>query len=154
MRKLTLAAAVVVLCFPVVLAGAQSLDDLNIQIHGYATQGFLYTTQMNIFYANSSDGSPAWTEAVVNLTAQPSARLRVGVQGRYQLLGSTGNAIVLDAWVSRFKVDEDGGPGATGALRSPARADLRVGHHAGPWPEIEPNPNEGPALVRSFFDAN
>jgi hypothetical protein len=27
-------------------ANAQSLDDLNIQIHGYATQGFLYTTSL------------------------------------------------------------------------------------------------------------
>jgi len=39
------------------LAGAlpavsQSLDDLNIQIHGYATQGFLYTTHNNIFMPN------------------------------------------------------------------------------------------------------
>jgi hypothetical protein len=29
-------------------ATAQSLEDLNIQIHGYATQGFLYTTNNNI----------------------------------------------------------------------------------------------------------
>ena len=36
-------------------AAAQSLDDLNIQIHGYATQGFLYTTQNNIFTTNSSN---------------------------------------------------------------------------------------------------
>jgi len=42
-------------------AKAQSLDDLNIQIHGYAAQGFLYTTHNNIFNAESSDGSPAWT---------------------------------------------------------------------------------------------
>lgn len=40
-------------------AKAQSLDDLNIQIHGYATQGFLYTTQNNILTTSSSNGSPA-----------------------------------------------------------------------------------------------
>jgi len=62
---------------------AQSLEDLNIQIHGYATQGFFYTTQNNIFSTNSSNGSPAWTEAVVNLTSQPTPKLRVGVQARY-----------------------------------------------------------------------
>src|SRR6202050_5974925 len=76
--------------------GAQSLDDLNVQIHGYATQGFLYTTQNNIFYANSSDGSPAWTEAVVNLTAQPGGELRCGIQGRDPPLGRTGNGITPD----------------------------------------------------------
>jgi len=67
---------------------AQSMDDLNLQVHGYAAQGFLYTTHNNIFYADSSDGSPAWTEAVVNLTAQPAPKLRVGVQARYFLLGT------------------------------------------------------------------
>jgi hypothetical protein len=87
-------------------AAAQSLDDLNIQIHGYATQGFLYTTQNNIFTTNSSNGSPAWTEAVVNVTAQPNPKLRVGVQARYFLLGNFGNAITLDWAAADYKVDD------------------------------------------------
>lgn len=91
---------------PSAMAGAQSLDDLNIQIHGYATQGFLYTNHNNIFYTESSDGSPAWTEAVVNLTAQPTARLRVGVQARYQLLGSTGNAVTMDWAAADYKFSD------------------------------------------------
>ncbi|MGD0829955.1 MAG: hypothetical protein ABR907_03360, partial [Terracidiphilus sp.] len=45
---------------------AQSLTDLNIELHGYVTQGFLYTTQNNFLSTNSSDGSPAWDEAVLN----------------------------------------------------------------------------------------
>ena len=89
-----------------ITAAAQSLDDLNIQIHGYATQGFLYTTQNNIFTTNSSNGSPAWTEAVVNLTAQPNPKLRVGVQARYFLLGNFGNAITLDWAAADYKVDD------------------------------------------------
>src|ERR1700722_11779419 len=75
---------------------AQSLEDLNIQIHGYATQGFLYTTNNNILTTHSSDGSPAWTEAVLNIGAQPIPKLRIGVQGRYFLLGNFGNEITLD----------------------------------------------------------
>ena len=35
------------LALGVVPVTAQSLEDLNIQIHGYATQGFLYTTNNN-----------------------------------------------------------------------------------------------------------
>ena len=85
---------------------AQSLDDLNIQIHGYATQGFLYTTQNNIFTTSSSNGSPAWTEAVVNITAQPIPKLRVGVQGRYFLLGNFGNAITLDWAAADYKAND------------------------------------------------
>jgi hypothetical protein len=85
---------------------AQSLDDLNIQIHGYATQGFLYTTNNNILTTRSSDGSPAWTEAVVNISSQPIPKLRVAVQGRYFLLGNYGNAITLDYAAADYKVDD------------------------------------------------
>ena len=76
-------------------ASAQSLDDLNLQVHGYATQGFLYTTQNNIFYADSSDGSPAWTEAVLNVGLHPSDKLRIGFQARFQLLGTSGAALTI-----------------------------------------------------------
>jgi hypothetical protein len=85
---------------------AQSLDDLNIQIHGYATQGFIYTDHNNLFSMDTSDGSPAWTEAVLNVTAQPEAKLRIGVQARYYLLGSFGNAIVLDWASADYKVND------------------------------------------------
>ncbi len=85
---------------------AQSLEDLNIQIHGYATQGFLYTTQNNILTTSSSDGSPAWTEAVVNITSQPNPKLRVGVQARYFMLGNLGNEITLDWANADYKVND------------------------------------------------
>jgi hypothetical protein len=84
----------------------QSLDDLNIQIHGYATQGFLYTTQNNIFTTSSSDGSPAWSEAVVNVTSQPDPKLRIGVQARYFLLGNFGNSITLDWAAADYKFND------------------------------------------------
>jgi hypothetical protein len=85
---------------------AQSLEDLNIQIHGYATQGFLYTNQNNMLTTNSSNGSPAWTEAVVNVGVQPTPKLRVGVQARYYLLGNLGNAITLDWAAADYKAND------------------------------------------------
>jgi hypothetical protein len=97
MKRILIGAAV--LALSVIPCVAQSLDDLNIQIHGYATQGFLYTTNNNILTTSSSDGSPAWTEAVVNVSAQPIPKLRIAVQGRYFLLGNYGNSIILD-WAS------------------------------------------------------
>src|SRR3984885_4989765 len=84
----------------------QSLDDLNIQIHGYVTQGFLYTTNNNIFTATTSDGSPAWTEAVINVSSQPIPKLRIAVQARYYLLGNFGDAIILDWAAGDYKVDD------------------------------------------------
>jgi hypothetical protein len=87
-------------------ATAQSLEDLNIQIHGYATQGFLYTTNNNILTTTSSNGSPAWTEAVLNVGAQPTPKLRVGIQARYFLLGNFGNAITLDWAAADYKAND------------------------------------------------
>jgi hypothetical protein len=85
---------------------AQSLEDLNIQIHGYATQGFLYTTDNNILTTHSSDGSPAWTEAVLNIGAKPIPKLRIAVQGRFFVLGNFGNSITLDWAAADYKVDD------------------------------------------------
>jgi hypothetical protein len=85
---------------------AQSLEDLNIQIHGYATQGFLYTTNNNILTTHSSDGSPAWTEAVLNIGAQPISKLRIAVQGRFFVLGNFGNSITLDWAAADYKADD------------------------------------------------
>ena len=95
----------------VALAGAlpsisQSLDDLNIQIHGYATQGFLYSTNNNFFTTSSSNGSPAWSEAVFNVSSQPDPKLRVAVQARYFMLGNYGNEITLDWAMADYKFNE------------------------------------------------
>ena len=48
-------------------SSAQSMDDLNLQVHGYATQGYVYSTNNNWDTTNSTDGSAAWSEAVVHL---------------------------------------------------------------------------------------
>lgn len=85
---------------------AQSMDDLNLQVHGYATQGFVYSTNNNWNTTNSSDGSAAWTEAVVNLTAQPAPRMRIGIQARYYVLGNYGNQITLDWAEGDYKFNE------------------------------------------------
>jgi hypothetical protein len=85
----------------------QSLDDLNIQFHGYVAQGFFYTTHNDVFYSGSSNGSPAWTEAVINMTAQPNPELRVGVQARYHLLGTSGDEITLDWAAVDYKASDE-----------------------------------------------
>jgi hypothetical protein len=85
---------------------AQSIDDLNLQVHGYATQGFLFTTTNNWNTTDSSDGSAAWTEAVINVSSRPLPRLRIGVQGRYLLLGYLTNAITLDWAQADYKLNE------------------------------------------------
>jgi hypothetical protein len=109
MHKYAILAAGILLGSSAAVMSAQSLDDLNIQFHGYATQGFLYTNQNNIFTTTSTNGSPAWSEAVVNLSAQPEPKLRIGVQGRYFLLGNYGNAITLDWAAADYKASDQFG---------------------------------------------
>jgi len=87
-------------------APAQSIDDLKLQIHGFATQGFIHSTDNNWDTTDSTDGSAAWTEAVVNITARPESKLRIGVQGRFFLLGNYGNAITLDWAEADYKFNE------------------------------------------------
>lgn len=108
MNRLTAATnTLIALCFfGVGICPAQSMDDLNLQVHGYATQGLVYSSNNNWDTTNSTDGSAAWTEAVVNLTVQPQPRLRIGMQARYSLLGAYGNSITLDWAEGDFKVNE------------------------------------------------
>jgi hypothetical protein len=104
--KRMISGAIALMIVAVTPAMAQSLDDLNIQIHGYATQGFLYTTNNNIFTTHSSDGSPAWTEAVINISSQPTPKLRIAAQGHYFLLGNYGNNITLDWGMLDYKFND------------------------------------------------
>jgi hypothetical protein len=77
------------------LGSAQGIDDLDLQLHGYATQAVLYTNHNSWNTTDSDNVSAAWTEAVVNLTVQPQARLHIGIQARYYMLGDLGNQIML-----------------------------------------------------------
>jgi hypothetical protein len=108
MKKLltSLIALVAMAVFNAARCPAQSMDDLNLQVHGYATQGYIYSTNNNWDTTNSTDGSAGWTEAVVNLTAQPQPKLRVGVQARFSLLGTLGNQITLDWAEGDYKLNE------------------------------------------------
>lgn len=116
MKRILLAAVMPLLGLGAV--PAQSLDDLNVQVHGYATQGFIYSTKNNWNTTNSSKGTAAWTEAVLNVTAQPDPKVRLAVQGRYFLLGTYGNQITLDFASADFKLNEHFGLRA-GKVKSP-----------------------------------
>jgi hypothetical protein len=88
------------------VASAQSMEDLNLQVHGYATQGFIHSNHNSWDTTDSSSGSASWTEAVVNLTVQPELKLRIGIQARYYLLGDYGDKIILDWAQADYKVNE------------------------------------------------
>lgn len=108
MNRLALATGVVLLLafWNSPSAKSQKLDELNIQVHGYATQAFLYSTHNNWNTTDSSSGSAAWTEAVLNVTSTPDPRLRIGMQARYFVLGTLGNTVTIDWAEGDFKLSE------------------------------------------------
>jgi hypothetical protein len=103
----------------VLTADAQSLDDLNLQFHGFATQSFVKSQNDNWNTMGTVGGSAAWTEAVLNVSSEPTPKLRIAFQGRYSLLGTIGNSISLDWADADYKVNEQLGFRA-GKVKTPA----------------------------------
>ncbi len=79
------------------LAG-QSLEDL--QIHGFATQGFLYSSHNNYLTMSSSKGSLQWTEGAISLNDSLSDNLRLGMQLHMYQMGQIGGPNVVIDWAS------------------------------------------------------
>jgi len=70
------------------------------QIHGFVTQGFLYSSNNNYLTMNSSSGSLQWTEGAISLTDPVTDNLRVGVQLHMFQMGQVGGPNVQLDWAS------------------------------------------------------
>jgi len=92
-----LAAAIAFVC-GVAPASGQFLTEHNIQVHGFATQSFVYSSGNNYLGMDTSDGSAGWTEAAVNVNDQVTDKLRVGVQFHLTKLGAFGSNIPTVDW--------------------------------------------------------
>lgn len=73
-------------------AGAQEfrLWNQSVQVHGFASQGFVYTSNNNWLTMNTVDGSGAMTDMGLNLSSQLNDKLRVGAQVYDRSLGQLG----------------------------------------------------------------
>jgi len=89
-------------------AGPGLTQDLStIQIHGFATQGFLYSSANNYLSANTSAGSFAWNDGAVSVSDTLSDKLRVGIQLHMYQLGDLGGANVQVDWATGdYKLNE------------------------------------------------
>ena len=89
-------------------AGALHAQDLDsVQIHGFATQGILFSSQGNFLTSRASSGDPGWTEAVVTISDNPLPKLRVGAQLRYFSLGDFGHEYPTIDWaMGDYKVSD------------------------------------------------
>jgi hypothetical protein len=62
----------------------------TVQVHGFASQAFVYTNDNNWLTMNTSQGSGAFTDFGINLTSRITDKLLVGAQGYDRNLGQLG----------------------------------------------------------------
>lgn len=81
-------------------------DDQGLQIHGFATQAFVFSSANNYLGMNTSSGTTAWTEAAFNVNDQVANKLRVGMQLHFMELGKFGDQGVTVDWaLGDYKFD-------------------------------------------------
>jgi hypothetical protein len=85
-------------CSIAIPAFAQDLS--NIQIHGFATQGLLYSNNNSYFTTRSVNGSVQWTDGAISFTDSLTDKLRVGIQLHIYELGQLGGPQIDVDWVS------------------------------------------------------
>jgi hypothetical protein len=91
-RILDVAFLCVCFCPNQIILQAQELKlfERTVQVHGFVSQGFVYTTDNNWLTMNTSQGSAAFTDFGLNLSTQLTDKLRVGAQGYDRNLGQLG----------------------------------------------------------------
>jgi hypothetical protein len=70
----------------------------SVEVHGFASQGFILSTNNNYLSANSTDGSFQYSEVGLNFTKTLLDNLRVGVQFFARDLGPSGSYVPNIDW--------------------------------------------------------
>jgi hypothetical protein len=93
-RSFALVLALALACFCVGQVTLQAQDfnlfDRKVQVHGFASQGFVYTNTNNWLTMNSDQGSGAFTDFGFNASTSVTDKLRVGAQLYDRNLGQLG----------------------------------------------------------------
>lgn len=79
-------------------ARAEDFGNLNLAVHGFASQGYLQSSDNNFASLNTKEGTFAFTDEALNITAQPLPGLRVGAQLFARDFGPQGNHKVVMDW--------------------------------------------------------
>jgi hypothetical protein len=76
-----------------------SADDPGaIELHGFASQGFMLSFENDYLADETTDGSFELSEVGINFTSQPIDALRIGIQLFAQSLGASGDFDVIVDW--------------------------------------------------------
>jgi hypothetical protein len=93
----SLVAAAGMLAFSHTARADESAGTVDVQIHGFVSQGFMLSTRNN-YLAHSKGGSAEFSEVGINFTAPVLERLRLGVQLFSRDLGPIGNYDIKADW--------------------------------------------------------
>jgi hypothetical protein len=100
-EKMSMPRRMQLLLFLCLFAGNLPAQDLaGIEIHGFATQGFLFSSNNNYLTMQSSSGSLQWTDGAVSVTDSLTENLRVGIQLHMYQLGQLGGPNLEVDWAS------------------------------------------------------
>lgn len=72
----------------------------GIAVHGFVTQGFLFSSTNNYLTMKSSEGSLRWTDGAVSASRSFTDNLRAGIQLHMYQLGDLGGAYLQIDWAS------------------------------------------------------
>jgi hypothetical protein len=88
----------VFVCISTISMRAQDLT--GIEIHGFVTQGFVFSTHNNYLTMQTSAGSLQWTDGAVSISDSLSDNLRAGIQLHMYQLGQLGGPNIQVDWAS------------------------------------------------------
>jgi hypothetical protein len=80
--------------------GLHAQDLSGIEIHGFVTQGFLFSSHNNYLTMETSSGSLQWTDGAISFNDSLSSKLRVGIQLHMYQLGQLGGPNIHVDWAS------------------------------------------------------
>jgi hypothetical protein len=81
-------------------SGLYAQDLAGIEVHGFVTQGFLFSSNNNYLTMQSSGGSAQWTDGAASISDSLTDKLRVGIQLHMYQLGQLGGSSVRVDWAS------------------------------------------------------
>jgi len=77
--------------------GVLGAEEFEIHVHGYISQGFMFSNHNN-YLANTKNGTFQFNELGLNVSTEPSDKLRVGIQLAALDLGDLGNDRITIDW--------------------------------------------------------
>ena len=77
---------------------AGAMTTAGVDVHGFISQGFLYSDEYNYLAHNSTDGSFEYNEFGINFSKNLTDKLRMGIQFFSRDIGDAGNNKVTVDW--------------------------------------------------------